>query len=43
MAPLVREVCDAHGVPYQVMPSVGVTPVSHGRWLVELERKPLAT
>ncbi|MEW5741426.1 MAG: acyl-CoA desaturase [Myxococcota bacterium] len=42
LAPLVREVCAAHGVPYQVMPSVGATLVSHGRWLLEMGRKPLA-
>lgn len=40
LAPIVREVCEAHGVPYQVMPTVGATLASHGRWLAEMGRAP---
>jgi linoleoyl-CoA desaturase len=40
LAPIVREVCEAHGVKYQVMPSVGAALVAHGRWLGEMARAP---
>lgn len=44
LAPLVRAACEAHGVPYQVMPSVPAALRLHGRWLAQMGRQPeLAT
>lgn len=42
IAPIVREVCEAHGVKYQVMPSVRAALASHSRWLGEMARAPVA-
>lgn len=42
LAPLVRAVCEKHGVKYQVMPSVPFALASHGRWLAQMGRAPEA-
>lgn len=41
LAPLVREVCEAHGLTYRVMPSVRAALASHARWLKAMGRAPL--
>ncbi len=42
LAPLVRAVCEKHGVPYQVMPSAGFALASHARFLAQMGRAPVA-
>jgi linoleoyl-CoA desaturase len=42
IAPLVQAVCEKHGVPYQVMPSVGSALASHARLLAQMGRQPVA-
>lgn len=37
---VVREVCEAHGVPYTVLPSFGAALASHARWLRKMGQPP---
>lgn len=40
LAPMVREVCAAHGIQYTVLSSVGAALASHGRWLARMGEAP---
>ncbi|MBL8920098.1 MAG: acyl-CoA desaturase [Myxococcaceae bacterium] len=42
LAPIVRAVCEQHGVPYRVLPGVGAALWSHARFLFQLGRQPVA-
>jgi linoleoyl-CoA desaturase len=42
LAPIVEEVCRAHGVPYHAYPTMRAAVASHVRWLRRMGRRPAA-